>query len=126
MRYDIIVYVFQQQRSDCMTREFIYTKPFRDSWKAMGLDDNDLKELELLLLENPQEGDVIQGTGGARKMRIQLEGRGKRGGGRVIYLDVFEKEKLYLLLAYPKNVQSNLTPAQERAIKDLVDKIKKE
>lgn len=109
-----------------MTREFIYTKPFRVSWKAMGLDDNDLKQLELILLENPQEGDVIQGTGGARKMRIQLEGRGKRGGGRVIYLDVFEKEKLYLLLAYPKNVQENFTPVQEKAIKALVDAIKKE
>ena len=109
-----------------MTREFIYTKPFRDSWKAMGLDDKDLKQLELILLENPQEGEVIQGTGGARKMRIQLEGRGKRGGGRVIYLDVFEKEKLYLLFAYPKNIQENLTSEQKKAIKILVDAIKKE
>lgn len=92
----------------------------------MGLNDNDLKQLEEILLKNPQEGDVIQGTGGARKLRIQLEGRGKRGGGRVIYLDVFEKEKLYLLLAYPKNVQDNLTPMQEKAIKALVDAIKKE
>ena len=92
----------------------------------MGLDDDDLKQLEEILLENPQKGDVIQGTGGARKLRIQLEGRGKRGGGRVIYLDVFEKEKLYLLLAYPKNVQVNLTAAQTKLIKDVVDAIKKE
>lgn len=109
-----------------MTREFIYTKPFRDSWKNMGLNDDDLKQLEKILLENPQKGDVIQGSGGARKLRIQLEGRGKSGGGRVIYLDVFEKEKLYLLLAYPKNVQENLTPMQEKAISALVDAIKKE
>lgn len=109
-----------------MTREFIYTKPFRDSWKNMGLHDEDLKQLEKILLENPQMGDVIQGTGGARKLRIQLEGRGKSGGGRVIYLDVFLKEKIYLLLAYPKNVQENLTPAQEKAIKMLVDALKKE
>ena len=72
-----------------MTREFIFTKPFLISWEKMGLDDNDLKQLEEILLENPLKGDVIQGTGGARKLRIQLEGRGKRGGGRVIYLDVF-------------------------------------
>ena len=109
-----------------MTREFIFTKPFLISWEKMGLDDDDLKQLEGILLENPLNGDVIQGTGGARKLRIRLEGRGKRGGGRVIYLDVFEKEKLYLLLAYPKNVQDNLTPAQEKAIKDLVDRLKKE
>ena len=39
-------------------------------------------------------------------MRIQMENRGKSGGARVIYVDVFEKEKLYLLLAYPKSVRT--------------------
>ena len=109
-----------------MIREFIFTKPFLASWKAMGLGTESLKTLEEILLENPQLGDVIQGTGGARKMRIQLEGRGKSGGGRVIYLDVFEKEKLYLLFAYPKNMQENLTEEQKKAIKVLIDAIKKE
>ena len=109
-----------------MTREFFYTAPFQRSWKAMGLDDNDQKLLEEALLKNPQAGDVIEGTGGARKMRIQLEGRGKSGGGRIIYVDVFEKEKLYLLLAYPKNVQDNLTPEQKKMIQKLIETIKKE
>lgn len=92
----------------------------------MGLNDEDLKILESILLTNPQMGDVIQGTGGARKIRIQLEGRGKSGGGRVIYLDVFEKEKLYLLFAYPKNVQENLTEEQKKSIALLIEAIKKE
>ena len=92
----------------------------------MGLSDADLVDLEKALLENPQLGDVIEGTGGARKMRIQLEGRGKRGGGRVIYLDVYEKEHLYLLFAYPKNVQENLTPDQKKAIKKIIETIRKE
>ena len=109
-----------------MIREFIYTASFRKSWKAMGLDDDDCKILEGILLANPQLGDVIEGTGGARRMRIQLEGRGKSGGGRVIYVDVYEKEKLYLLLAYPKNVQSNLTPEQTKQVKMLIEAIKKE
>jgi mRNA-degrading endonuclease RelE of RelBE toxin-antitoxin system len=109
-----------------MTREFVYTAPFQRSWKAMGLDDHDQKLLEEALLKNPQAGDVIEGTGGARKMRIQLEGRGKSGGGRIIYVDVFEKEKLYLLLAYPKNVQDNLTPEQKKMIQKLIETIKKE
>lgn len=109
-----------------MTREFIYTAPFRKSWKAMGLDDDDCKTLEEILLKNPQLGDVIEGTGGARKMRIQLEGRGKSGGGRVIYVDVYEKEKLYLLLAYPKSVQDDLTPEQTKQIRMLIEAIKKE
>lgn len=109
-----------------MTREFVYTEPFRKCWKAMGLSENDLKKLEEILLENPQLGDVIEGTGGARKMRIQIENRGKSGGGRVIYVDVFEKEKLYFLLAYPKNVQDNLTPDQKKQVRKLVEAIKKE
>lgn len=92
----------------------------------MGLNDEDLRSLERALLSNPQVGDVIEGTGGARKMRIQLEARGKSGGGRVIYLDVFEKEHLYLLFAYPKNVQENLTPDQKKMIKKAVDVIRKE
>ena len=109
-----------------MTREFVYTEPFRKCWKAMGLSEDDLKKLEEILLENPQLGDVIEGTGGARKMRIQIENRGKSGGGRVIYVDVFEKEKLYFLLAYPKNVQDNLTPDQKKQVRKLVEAIRKE
>ncbi len=109
-----------------MTRKFIYTEPFRRCWKAMGLGDNDLLTLEQALLNDPKVGDVIEGTGGARKMRIQLEGRGKSGGGRVIYLDVFEKEDLYLLFAYPKNVQEDLTPDQKKAIRRIIEAIRKE
>ena len=109
-----------------MTREFVYTEPFRKCWKAMGLSDDDLKILEEILLTNPRLGDVIEGTGGARKMRIQMENRGKSGGARVIYVDVFEKEKLYLLLAYPKNVQDDLTPEQKKQVRKLVEAIKKE
>lgn len=71
-------------------------------------------------------GDVIEGTGGARKMRIQLSGRGKSGGARVIYVDVLEQEHLYLLFAYPKNVQENLTPSQKQMIHNAVDAIRKE
>lgn len=78
-------------------------------------------------MQDPQKGDVIEGTGGARKLRIQLnDNRGKSGGGRVIYLDVFEKERLYLLFAYPENVQENLTGEQKKAIRKMVELIKEE
>lgn len=109
-----------------MTREFVYTAPFSKCWKAMGLNEENLRDLERALLENPQEGDVIEGTGGARKLRIKLGTHGKSGGARVIYLDVFEKEKLYFLFAYPKNVQENLTADQKKAIKNIIEEIKKE
>lgn len=108
-----------------MTRKFIYTESFQKSWKAMGLSDEDLPLLEIELLKNPRAGDVIEGTGGARKLRIQLEGRGKSGGARVIYLDVYEKEHLYLLFAYPKNVQENLSADQKKAIAKLIEILKK-
>lgn len=109
-----------------MTRTFIYTEPFLRCWKATGLNDENLKDLELELLKNPRLGDVIEGTGGARKLRIQLSSRGKSGGGRVIYLDVFGQERLFLLFAYPKNVQEDLTPEQKKMIRKLVDAIRKE
>lgn len=92
----------------------------------MGLHDEELKLLEYILLENPQKGDVIEGTSGARKMRIQMNGHGKRGGGRVIYVDIFEKEKLYFLFAYPKNVQVNLTEQQKKIVRQMVEAIKGE
>ena len=110
-----------------MTRTFIHTEAFLRCWKAMGLSDDSLVYLEDILLTNPRCGNVIEGTGGARKLRIQLNSnRGKIGGGRVIYVDIFEKEKIYLLFAYPKNVQANLTAEQKRIIKATIDMIKKE
>lgn len=93
----------------------------------MGLSDNDLSQLEKVLLENPHAGDVIEGTGGARKIRITLnDNRGKSGGGRVIYVDIFEKSKIYLLFAYPKNVQKNLNAEQKKAIRNMIEAIEKE
>ena len=93
----------------------------------MGLSDNDLSQLEKALLENPHAGDVIEGTGGARKIRITLnDNRGKSGGGRVIYVDIFEKSKIYLLFAYPKNVQENLNAEQKKAIRNMIEAIEKE
>ena len=109
-----------------MEREFIRTIPFERSWAAAGLDDADLRDLENALLENPSAGAVIPGLNGCRKLRFQLPGRGKSGGARVIYVDIVVKEKIFLLLAYPKNVQENLTPEQKRNLYSLVDIIKKE
>ncbi len=60
-------------------------------------------------------------------MRIQLNnGKGKSGGGRVIYIDIIEKERLYLLLAYPKSKQSNLTDEQKKMVRKIAEMIKRE
>jgi hypothetical protein len=52
-----------------MIREFIYTQKFDREWKNLGLNDDDLIALELFLLENPNSGRMVRGTGGIRKMR---------------------------------------------------------
>ena len=109
-----------------MTRKFVYTALFRTCWKAMGLGDGELRVVEDVLLKNPKLGDVIEGCGGARKIRMQLEGRGKRGGGRIIYLDVYETESIHMLFAYPKSIQSDLTPKERNIVRHMVEQIHKE
>ena len=102
------------------------TPGFEKSWAAMNLGDDELRGLQNLLIEDPEAGDVIQGTGGARKVRIPLEGRGKSSGGRVIYVDVVVRERIYLLMAYPKNVQTDLSPDQKKMVRKVVETIKEE
>lgn len=102
-----------------MTRTFIMTKEFDSCWKSLNLDDNDLKNLQSELLESPAIGDRIPGTGGIRKYRFALEGRGKSGGARVCYLDVPSKKKLFLITAYAKNKKENLTIGECNALREL-------
>lgn len=107
-----------------MIRKFVQTPPFISAWERMRLDDNALSLLENALLLNPEAGDVIEGTGGARKTRIRLFGRGKSGGGRVIYFDT--GNVIYLITAYPKNMQEDLSPAQKNRIHELTRQFRKE
>ena len=109
-----------------MERVFILTSVFEKSCANMGLGDKELRELQLTLLKKPDAGDVIPDLAGARKIRIPLAGRGKSGGGRVIYVDVVIREQIYLLLAYPKNVQTDLNPAQKKVIRNLIEMLKEE
>ncbi|MDP4026789.1 type II toxin-antitoxin system RelE/ParE family toxin [Methylobacterium sp. NEAU 140] len=68
---------------------------------------------------HPQDGDVIPGSGGIRKIRVPLSGRGKRGGGRVLTFYVKDRA-VYLLLVYAKADQENPTPEQARVLRHLV------
>ena len=90
------------------------------------LSEEDIRELELILLAEPRKGKVVRDTGGVRKVRAAPEGRGKSGGARVIYLYVEAREKIYLLLCYPKNEQDDLTPEQSRRIRALVAQLEAE
>src|SRR5271169_6500607 len=64
------------------------------------------------LAYNPTAGDLIPGTGGVRKLRWGLEGRGKRGGARVIYFHHDLEMPLYIMTAYAKNERENLSQAE--------------
>lgn len=108
-----------------LTREFVITREFDKNWKDMGLTDDDLKILQQELILNPQKGDVIQGTGGLRKLRIAFENRGKSGSGRVCYVDFTVYEKIYLITAYPKNVKENLSKSERNAISEMIKQLER-
>jgi len=84
------------------------------------MSDTDREELVAFLGANPDAGKIVAGTGGVRKVRWGLAGRGKRGGARVIYYYHSERLPLFLLTAYPKNEKANLTQAECNAMKRLV------
>ena len=109
-----------------MKKTFKEVPSFTAKWQALGLTDDDLRVLENILLRNPKEGKTISGTGGLRKIRIPVENIGKRGGGRVVYVDIEVKECIYLLDVYTKNEQSDLTEKEKRMLKKLVDVLKEE
>jgi hypothetical protein len=85
--------------------------------------DDELGALQRMLLENPLAGDLIPGGRGLRKLRAGLAGRGKRGGARVIYYWWTERECCYLVFAYPKNVQGDLTAAQLKTLAALMKEV---
>lgn len=71
------------------------------------------------LLEQPEAGDVIPGSGGLRKLRWSVPGSGKRGGIRVIYY-LYHRDTAYMLFAYRKNRQEDLKPEQLKMLKNLI------
>lgn len=77
------------------------------------------------LAYNPTAGDLIQGSGGVRKLRWGVEGRGKRGGARVIYFYCNADLPLFLLAAYAKNVRSDLSAAERKELKLFVERQRK-
>jgi mRNA-degrading endonuclease RelE of RelBE toxin-antitoxin system len=85
------------------------------------LQDEEYAKLQADLVRRPDAGVVIPGSGGLRKLRWGLAGRGKRGGVRVIYYWAVRRDQLLMLLMYPKNVQDDLTPGQVRTLRRIVE-----
>ncbi|MCZ8129901.1 MAG: type II toxin-antitoxin system RelE/ParE family toxin [Steroidobacteraceae bacterium] len=98
---------------------FLETPVFTRQIKGL-VDDEEYRLLQARLIANPDAGDLIPRSGGLRKIRMGVASRGKRGGARVIYYWVTAKSQIYMLLAYAKNVQEDLTEEQLRVMRDLV------
>ena len=89
-------------------------------------DDEALRLLEQAMQDNPEIGNVIPGTGGFRKMRVALPGRGKRGGARVVYFLRLERGRVYLLTAYAKVTTENINEAAKRQLRQIAAALKEE
>ena len=85
------------------------------------LSEDEYRHFQSMLIERPDVGKVVPGSGGLRKVRWAAEGRGKRGGIRVIYYWFTAQGTILLLFVYPKNVQDNLTADQLKQLKKIVD-----
>ena len=107
-----------------MKIEFVSFDVFNKIWDDLGLTDDDLKDLQEYLIINPETGSVIQGTGGVRKIRWALRNTGKSGGIRVLYIDFIVYEKIYLLMAYPKNQKNNISDKKKRLLNNLLQTLK--
>ena len=97
----------------------IETARFLKDLKPM-MSDSAREELVAYLGANPEAGEIIPETGGVRKIRWALAGRGKRGGARVIYYYHDERLPVFLLAAYGKYEKANLTMADRNAMKRLI------
>lgn len=89
--------------------------------KRIGLTVAEQTALERSIATNPEAGDVIKGLRGVRKIRFAMGNRGKRGGGRAVYLVLFEDDRALLLRAYAKNDQSDLSAADRKALLALLE-----
>ena len=85
------------------------------------LTDDEDRELQSFLITEPTAGDVVPGSGGVRKLRWRVDGRGKRGGLRVIYFVEAEQSVIWMLTLYPKNVRDNISAKALRQIRKEVE-----
>lgn len=99
--------------------EVIQTTVFE---KVIGrfISDEEYRHLEATIVQYPEKGDIIPGSGGIRKLRWKRQGLGRRGGLRIIYYWITEDYQILMLYAYPKSQQEDLTKDQVKELKKLV------
>lgn len=99
--------------------EFIETPTFTRMVTEL-LSDDEYRDLQNTLVEDPGRGDIIKGGGGIRKLRHAVQGRGKSGGVRVIYYWVKDNHQIFMLVVYPKAKKDNLTDKETAILREYV------
>ena len=87
------------------------------------LSENERNDLVSYLAFHPKSGVIIKGTGGIRKLRWKIEGKGKSGGVRIIYYYYNEDIPLYLLTIFGKNEKANLSKTERNGLRKLTRKL---
>ena len=99
--------------------KFIDTPLFTKEVQAL-LEDDEYKSLQIALLLRPEQGSIIPGSGGLRKVRWARKRMGKRGGIRLIYYWDKKTESFYMLLIYSKSKKDDLSQDQLRILNQLI------
>ena len=84
------------------------------------LEDDEYKSLQVVLMLRPEQGPIITGSGGLRKIRWGVKGKGKRGGLRIIYYWDNKTESFYMLYLYAKSKKGDLSSDQIKILSHLV------
>jgi hypothetical protein len=99
---------------------FVETPAFTRRITAL-LEDDDYARLQGYLAEHPEVGDVMEGTGGLRKVRVAMAGRGKSAGARVIYYHFVPHSHIAMLMIFAKNEREDLAPEHRRALRKIIE-----
>jgi len=106
-----------------MTFCFIELQAFTEEVLRVA-DEESLREFQMELAANPESGALIQQSGGLRKARFRLPGRGKSGGARVIYLWLPNRGIFVLFMLYTKSSRANISADQLSRLRSAVESIK--
>lgn len=101
--------------------QFIETSIFTRQVTTL-LTDDEYSQLQVALSAHPYMGAIIPHSGGLRKIRWSMSGRGKRGGIRAIYYWVVADDQILMLFMYPKSAKDNLTQQQLKVLREIVQK----
>lgn len=109
-----------------MKRKFVETNEFRKLCKQNNVKEKHILSLQNELLENPKKGALIVGSGGARKIRVASDQKGKSGSYRVLYTDFESSETIYFWIVLDKAEADNISSEEKALIKYMNKKIKDE